>query len=292
MSRGEQVADAAAVEVALAEEIVSADDAAMLDGTLQLASGVLHDLRNSIGYITSNVSPLGQYFEDLLELLEVYAVLEEGLSQEERDYLTRFKSAIDFDDVGLDIRRILDSMNLGSSRSSSLIDEMRVLFVPGTRLVRRPANPVEASSQSMQVFRDRFSPEVEFVFADSSSVDEVGCPKTAFIRVLDNLLSNAVHACRGEAGARVAVDLTLSSDGKVLIVSVTDNGVGIPDHIKPRLFEPYFTTRDADEGTGIGLAIVRRIVRDYGGELSFDSVEGKGTTFRFTIPLSTSRRGD
>ena len=263
----------------------AADDSPALTGTLQLAAGVLHDLRNSIGYITSNVSPLAQYVEDMLELLEVYSVLEEGLSEEERAYLVRFKSAIEFDKMSVDVRGILSSMNLGSARSSSLIDEMRVLFVPGARLVRLPANPVEAVVQSIQIFRDRFGSEVEFVVNNEVSVEQVACPKTAFIRVFDNLLVNAVHACRGRADARVSIGLALSSSGEQLVVTVADNGVGIPDAVKPQIFEPYFSTREAEEGTGLGLAIVRKIVRDYGGELDFDSVEGEGATFRFTVPL-------
>ncbi len=282
MTRGEQAADVGPSE---ALEAVDSDGPAVLDGTMQLASGIVHDLRNSIGYIASNVSPLGQYVEDILELIEVYSVLEEGLSEEERDYVGRFKSAIDFDRIADDLNGILSSMNLGSTRSASLIDEMRVLFIPGARIVRLPANPVEATEQSIQIFRDRFGAEVDFVISNNVTVDEVACPKTAFIRVLDNLLINAVHACRAGADSRVSVSLESNPLTGDVTVAVSDNGVGIPDEVKPRLFEPYFSTREAAEGTGLGLAIVRKIIRDYEGELDFESVEGQGTTFRFTVPI-------
>jgi signal transduction histidine kinase len=162
---------------------------------------------------------------------------------------------------------------------------MRVLFIPGAKVVRLPANPVEATEQSLQIFRDRFGAEVEFVFNNTVSVDEVACPKTAFVRVLDNLLINAIHACRARPDSRVSVDFELSHQAGKLMISVSDNGVGIPESVKARLFEPYFTTREEGEGTGLGLAIVRKITRDYGGELDFESVEGQGTTFRFTVPV-------
>jgi len=282
MTRAEHAADVGPAEVL---EAADCNDPAVLDGTLQLASGIVHDLRNSIGYIASNVSPLGQYVEDILELIEVYSVLEEGLSEEERDYIGRFKSAIDFDRIADDLSGILSSMNLGSTRSASLIDEMRVLFVPGARIVRIPANPVEVTEESVQIFRDRFGAEVEFVLNNAVTINEVACPKTAFVRVLDNLLINAVHACRGGVAPKVSVSLELLSETRHLLVSVVDNGVGIPEEVKQRIFEPYFTTREVEEGTGLGLAIVRKITRDYGGELDFESVEGLGTTFRFSVPI-------
>jgi signal transduction histidine kinase len=78
-----------------------------------------------------------------------------------------------------------------------------------------------------------------------------------------------------------------SADGKV-VVSVTDDGPGIPDEIRQRIFDPFFTTKDVGEGTGLGLDISRRIVQRHKGTIDLHTGKG-GTEFRVTLPASASR---
>ena len=75
-----------------------------------------------------------------------------------------------------------------------------------------------------------------------------------------------------------------------VLVEITDDGPGIPRQIKSRIFEPFFTTKEVGEGTGLGLDIVRRIVRGNGGEIRVDSTPGE-TSFKVRLPIDESRRG-
>lgn len=101
-------------------------------------------------------------------------------------------------------------------------------------------------------------------------------------RVLNNLLKNAKHAVSERADGCVLLSLKRHNDRAV--IAVEDNGVGIPDDIKANIFRPNFTTKSS--GTGLGLAISRQIVESAGGEIDFESREGKGTIFRVRLPLS------
>jgi PAS domain S-box-containing protein len=94
-----------------------------------------------------------------------------------------------------------------------------------------------------------------------------------------NLINNAVHAM-GDSGV-----LTLASAavGANLTVSVTDTGAGVPEAIRERIFEPYFTTRKHGEGIGLGLSLCRKILTDHGGTLTLDSVPGR-TVFTVALP--------
>jgi signal transduction histidine kinase len=95
-----------------------------------------------------------------------------------------------------------------------------------------------------------------------------------------NLLDNAIHAA--SHGGRVGV--SAAREGNRLLVSVVNDGPGIPADVGGRIFEPFFTTKDVGEGSGLGLDIVRRIVHLHHGEIDFDSHPGR-TEFRVRLPL-------
>ncbi len=100
------------------------------------------------------------------------------------------------------------------------------------------------------------------------------------LQVLHNLLRNAFEAVGRQGRVRVAA----RRDGEDLVVEVADSGPGIAPEVRPHLFEPYFTTKEA--GTGLGLAISERIVREHGGRIEVESEPGKGTTFSVCIPVA------
>ena len=95
-------------------------------------------------------------------------------------------------------------------------------------------------------------------------------------RVLLNLARNAV------AAARSRVQLTARAEGGRIQVAVRDDGVGVPPELRDQIFTPFFTTRE--KGTGLGLAFVREIVRDHGGEVSVRDADGGGSVFSFDLP--------
>ncbi len=109
----------------------------------------------------------------------------------------------------------------------------------------------------------------------------VMCDPHALRQILMNLVLNAQQAM-GEGGA-IALAISKDAEGYGLI-DVTDTGPGIPEEMKARLFKPFQTSKK--EGHGIGLALVKRFVDNFGGSVSVDSEAGKGTTFHLRLPLS------
>jgi signal transduction histidine kinase len=97
-------------------------------------------------------------------------------------------------------------------------------------------------------------------------------------QVFANLFANAVDAMEGVGDLRV----TMRSNELSVIITVSDSGRGIPRESLDKIFEPFFTTKD--KGTGLGLAIVYNIVKKHSGDITAESVEGKGTTFTITLP--------
>ncbi len=99
-------------------------------------------------------------------------------------------------------------------------------------------------------------------------------------QVLLNLMLNAAEAARDE-GARILV--TTAAQGQTVIITLIDNGLGIPPEHLPRLFEPLFTTKT--RGLGLGLAISREIIERHGGSINVESAPGEGTTFQIKLPV-------
>jgi PAS domain S-box-containing protein len=103
--------------------------------------------------------------------------------------------------------------------------------------------------------------------------------------VLSNLLSNAVQACRDKGGSeKKQITVTGNTADGRLVMSVSDNGEGIPDEVKNKLFNKFYSTKGS-KGTGLGLVITRKVVQEHQGTIKVESEPGKGTTFIIEIPL-------
>jgi nitrogen fixation/metabolism regulation signal transduction histidine kinase len=110
-----------------------------------------------------------------------------------------------------------------------------------------------------------------YVFAD----------KNHLVRILNNLLKNAIQAIPDDKRGKIEIDL--QRQGNEAVIRISDNGVGIPNDKKDKVFTPNFTTKSS--GTGLGLAISANMIESFNGRIYFESEEGKGADFYVAIPL-------
>jgi nitrogen fixation/metabolism regulation signal transduction histidine kinase len=104
--------------------------------------------------------------------------------------------------------------------------------------------------------------------------------KTQLVRVVNNLVQNSIHATKKMRNPMISVNIT--ENRTHIEIQVQDNGKGISEELKDKVFEPRFTTKTS--GMGLGLPMIKKIIESYDGSLSFVSEEGKGTIFRVIIP--------
>ena len=113
----------------------------------------------------------------------------------------------------------------------------------------------------------------------------LACDRRQFVSAIANLLDNAVKY--SESGSQVC--LATSVEDAHVVITVRDQGIGIPSRDLERIFERFYRVDQARSratgGTGLGLAIVRHVVQAHGGEVTVESVEGQGSTFRLVLPL-------
>jgi C4-dicarboxylate-specific signal transduction histidine kinase len=103
-------------------------------------------------------------------------------------------------------------------------------------------------------------------------------------QVFLNLLTNARDALAGAGRKVIGVDCSVERD--LVVVVVRDTGPGIPDGLEQRIFDPFFTTKEVGTGTGLGLSITYGIIKDHGGMILVENVQGEGASFRIELPLA------
>jgi len=165
----------------------------------------------------------------------------------------------------------------------ALVDE----FAQFARLPRprvAPCDPRTVVEQALALFSGRIE-----TMAVVATVDASRAPATMHAdaeqlgRVLKNVIANALDAMEGAGDRRLAIDVR--GEGDRVSFAVSDTGRGFDPETLRRVFEPYFTTRADRGGTGLGMAIARRIAVEHGGSLTASGAPGRGATITLTVPI-------
>lgn len=143
--------------------------------------------------------------------------------------------------------------------------------MPETRMER--FNIFEIITQATTIFKQ--TDNFEIVYAPSNSSFFILADKDQILRCFNNLLKNAIEAI--PAGKHGIIEIKYTITGNEIFIKIIDNGGGIPEGLRERIFVPNFTTKSS--GTGLGLALVKNAIEYAGGSISFDTELGKGTTF-------------
>ena len=180
-----------------------------------------------------------------------------------------------------------------ADRIVALVDRMEV-FSDRRPLDRRPVNIHEVLDRVRLVAQSGFARHVHFLEDYDPSLPPVLGNRDALIQVFMNLVKNAAEAVPPDGGeiqistafqhgVRLAVAGSTDRLELPLVVSITDNGEGIPEDLRPHLFDPFVTTKH--NGTGLGLALVAKVIDDHGGVIEFDS-QPRRTVFRVCLPMA------
>src|SRR4030095_3263399 len=134
-----------------------------------------------------------------------------------------------------------------------------------------------------------FNAEIKTDF--DNSVGKISIVPQDIGRVILNLINNAFYAVKPPNPLKgefyePTISVTTKKIGVKVLISVEDNGVGIPDSIKEKIFQPFFTTKPTGQGTGLGLSLSYDIVKAHGGEIKVETREGEGSEFTVKLPIA------
>lgn len=240
----------------------------------QLTAGIAHEIKNPLNFVTN--------FSDLnIELLDEARALA-GKNDDLNEIL---------DDIEANLKKIHEH----GSRADSIVKSMLQHSRGGsgqktpTLLNGMVKEYVNLAFHGMRAGKNAINVELDFNLDES--ITEVSLIVEDFSRVVVNLCNNAFDAMReklNSAPKGYKAKLTIYTkviDGKI-ILEIEDNGPGIPEDIKDKIMQPFFTTKKGKEGTGLGLSITNDIIKAHGGELNVYSKKNSGT--RFSIKLANN----
>ena len=258
-----------------------------------LVAGVGHEINNPLGFVKSNIPEVQRSVADLTACLQRYrqAFPEPGAE------VTALLEDLEIDFVLSDLPKMLDSMMLGCDRIENISNSLRT-FSRSDDESKVQANLHDGLDSTLLILRYRlkaneYRPEIEVV-KGYGDLPEISCFSGKLNQVFMNILANAVDMFDEMAqqttyedlkGNPQRISITTTTDSISAKVCIRDNGKGMPEEVRARVFENLFTTKGVGRGTGLGLAIAQQVVEAHSGKLEVRSELGRGTEFCIHLPI-------
>jgi signal transduction histidine kinase len=172
------------------------------------------------------------------------------------------------------------TINIGSERAGKVVHALKNYAHVNQSGAKSEGNIVESVETVLTLYYNQIKQNVKLIKHIDDDIPVILCYPDELNQVWTNLVHNALQAMNNKGTLTIAITKDLEN----ITVSVSDSGKGIPDEIKNKIFQPFFTTKVQGEGSGLGLDIVKRIIEKHDGTIGFESVPGN-TTFTVTIPI-------
>jgi two-component system, NtrC family, sensor kinase len=248
----------------------------------QLAAGVAHEINNPIGYIFSNFGTLENYLKSLFDMLATYEATEAlHTNPLVIQKIEDTKKNIEMDFLKEDIPLLMKESKEGLIRVRKIVQDLKDFSHVDTKPDWQMADLNQGMDSTLNVVNNEIKYKAELV-KEYGALPNVQCILSQINQVIMNLVVNAAQAIGPERGT-----ITVSSgvEGESVWFEVSDSGSGIPKDVLPRIFDPFYTTKPVGKGTGLGLSLSYGIVQKHNGSMTVQTEEGKGSTFRVTLPI-------
>ncbi len=275
-----------------------------------LVAGVAHEINNPIGFVLGNFKHIEEYLKDILHLVTLY----QQHSPQTIPAIQATVDEIDLEYLQADIPNLLASTHEGIQRICHISTSLRT-FSRNDKDHPVYFNIHDGIDSTLLILKHRlkaneYRPEIQ-VIKEYQTLPEIECYAGQLNQVFMNVLANAIDALEERESSKnspildngkqqgimnanpnqITIQTTLSDDKKSICVRIRDNGVGMTEDVKQRIFDHLFTTKDVGKGTGLGLAIAHSIVVEkHAGTLEVVSAPGQGTEFVITIPVQLNQR--
>ncbi|MBD2626235.1 PAS domain-containing sensor histidine kinase [Trichormus variabilis] len=264
----------------------------------QLVAGVAHEINNPVNFIYGNIVHAHEYTQELLKLIQLYHIHYPNPISEIQAQIEH----IDLDFLMEDLPNLISSMKVGAERIREIITSLRT-FSRLDEAELKLTNIHQGIDSTLMILKHRLKAKANLpkimVTREYGNLPLVECYPGQLNQVFMNILANAIDALEDSIiNTKTTVESKHTPDiprihistempnPLQVIIRIADNGVGISEKVKQRLFDPFYTTKDIGKGTGLGLSISYQIITErHGGTLNFISSFGQGTEFIILIPL-------
>ncbi|MEM9092447.1 MAG: ATP-binding protein [Cyanobacteria bacterium P01_F01_bin.53] len=258
-----------------------------MSGLGQMVSGIAHEINNPVNFIHGNLKHLNTYFDDLLSLSRLY----QEAYPEPVEAVQQELEELDLAFLKKDLPKLLKSMNVGTERIREIVKSLRTFSRLDEAAVKQ-ADIHEGLESTLMILQHRLEATSErpavAVVRCYDKLPMVECYAGQLNQVFMNIMTNALDAMEGKKNTEPST-LTLATQScperQEVVITIGDNGEGIPSAILNKIFDPFFTTKPVGKGTGLGMSISHQIITEHHqGSLTCHSTLGHGTEFTLTIP--------
>jgi two-component system NtrC family sensor kinase len=259
----------------------------------QLVAGISHEINTPLLYLANNASMILERVELLREFVEqsVSALSVSRSAHDDRkqyqaklvENLRMLKQLLRDNELEASVEEISD-LTRDSIEGLSDLTEMAQSLKDFSRLDRAPVGSYDVNAgvdKTLTIARNIVKAKAD-VRKDFGDLPTIECSPSQINQVFLNLITNAAQSIEGHGEIVIA---TARRDSDHVVISIADNGCGIPAENLGKIRDPFFTTKEVGNGTGLGLSIVDEIVRGHNGELVVESKVGAGSTFSVILPI-------
>ena len=252
----------------------------------QMVAGVAHEINNPVSFVYGNINYAREYIQDLLRLLQLY----------QQEYpnphpsITKEIEEIELDFLREDLPKLLDSMLLGADRITQIVNSLRNF----SRLDEAEFKAVDIHKgidSTLVILANKLKNKKQKtgieVIKEYQDLPLVECYPNQLNQVFMNIMSNAIDALEESEKENLQIRIaTQIEQNNTVIISISDNALGMNQETIENIFNPFFTTKPIGKGTGLGLSISYQIITEkHKGTISCNSTIGEGTEFLITIPV-------
>ena len=263
----------------------------------QLAAGIAHEINTPTQFVGDNTRFLQDAFGDLIEACNLYkestnAAKSGTLNEEHIQDLEKRFAKLDIAYLEEEVPQAIQQTLKGIDRITHIVQAMKIFAHPGGE-EKEPIDINKEIEKTITITRNEWKYVAELITDFDATLPTVPCHRAEFSQVILNLIINAAHAIADANGdhssERGTIKISSTLDGNWAEIRISDTGHGIPQEIRHRVFDLFFTTKEPGRGTGQGLAIAHSVIVDkHSGKIEIETGQDRGTTFVIRLPVDTN----
>ncbi len=250
----------------------------------ELVAGITHEINNPVNFIYGNLIHLKNYTADMMSVIDQYTEYDSDLTEEHKEKIKALKEEIDLDFLKDDLPELIRSCQEGTERTKNIVLDLKNF----SRLEEAVINNVDLPKEidtTLNILHNKFKNKITVHKEYQENLPHVEAYGGQLNQVFMNILDNAAFAIKEKGD----VWIRLKSDGQNAIIEFEDNGCGMNETTRKKVFDPFFTTKEVGQGTGLGMAISYKVIKNHKGRIELESQEGKGSKFTIILPLKMSK---
>ncbi len=249
----------------------------------ELVAGVTHEINNPVNFIYGNLIYLRDYTRQMFELIDKYNQYENELTESHKNDIEEKKKEIDLDFIRSDLPSLLNSCEEGTNRTKNIVADLKN-FSRMEEAIFSDINLPPEIDTILNILHSKYKDRIVIHKEYEEDLPKIEAYGGQLNQVLMNILDNSIGAIKNEGN--IWIKIYTHKDENKCFIEIQDDGCGMDEETKEKIFNPFFTTKPVGQGTGLGLSISYKIIQSHNGQITVNSKLNEGTIFKIELPIT------